>query len=509
MSDETRNLPPMPNEVEEQANSIRPFGMRDKVGYALGDLGCNLSFALVGTYMMNFYMQYLGLGAALWAVIIILTKIWDGIDDPIMGHVMDRVRIKIFGIKSKFKTWIALGMIALPIATCLVFLPIKGAPTWAVMLVGLVSYLIWDFFYTIVNVPYGSLNNSISADRIERTQLSSWRTIGSYLGAGLCMLLPMFLFRTDTIGSGEEATKVKVLLGERFIWIAIILGVVSIGCYLGTLLMTTERVKVEEEKEPKKFNLGKAFMDFIHNRPLIAMCISSVALFFLFTSNTSTVTWIMQTYFAAVPNIFITVSGIIPYIPTILLLPFVKVLTKKFGKKAISGLPLILSIVMAIAGLFIPYPQTTVGAIIYLLVVMVIQTGGTMHQLVCWAMITDCVDYDEIRTGERKEGSVYSMFTLFRKIAQGLALGLLPVFFLLIGFDNSQLQVAGYVVSSETGMNMIKLSIGLQGIGAVIMALSLILLYPLSKKKVIEQGEILGRTSEVVDLQDALQNKNE
>ena len=87
MSDETKNLPPMPNEVEEkeQANSIRPFGMRDKVGYALGDLGCNLSFALVGTYMMNFYMQYLGLGAALWAVIIILTKIWDGLDDPIMG----------------------------------------------------------------------------------------------------------------------------------------------------------------------------------------------------------------------------------------------------------------------------------------------------------------------------------------------------------------------------------------------------------------------------------------
>ena len=106
-------------------NKTPKFGIKDKVGYAMGDFGCNMSFALISSYMVDFFTQYIGIGGLAWSIIIIFTKIWDGINDPIMGTIMDNV--KIGKGKSKFKPWIRLGSIGLIISGALVFLPIPNA----------------------------------------------------------------------------------------------------------------------------------------------------------------------------------------------------------------------------------------------------------------------------------------------------------------------------------------------------------------------------------------------
>ena len=105
-------------------NKFPKFGLKDKIGYGLGDFGCNLSFALIGTFLADFYTQFIGLTAGTWAIIILLAKIWDAINDPIMGGIMDNVKV---GKKSKFKPWIQIGSIGLIIAGALAFLPIKNA----------------------------------------------------------------------------------------------------------------------------------------------------------------------------------------------------------------------------------------------------------------------------------------------------------------------------------------------------------------------------------------------
>jgi Na+/melibiose symporter and related transporters len=112
----------MGNNVIVTATMQPKFGWRDKIGYALGDFGCNLSFSLIGTYMLDFYTQFIGLEDWQWTIIIILTKIWDGINDPIMGALMDAKRIG--SGKSKFKPWIRIGSIGLIFTYALVFLPI-------------------------------------------------------------------------------------------------------------------------------------------------------------------------------------------------------------------------------------------------------------------------------------------------------------------------------------------------------------------------------------------------
>lgn len=98
----------------EIKKDVRPFGMRDKVGYALGDLGCNLSFSLISAFMLDFYTQYMGIPGAIWSAIIIFTKVWDGINDPIMGGIMDSVRIGKSG--SKFKPWMTIAAVGLTVA---------------------------------------------------------------------------------------------------------------------------------------------------------------------------------------------------------------------------------------------------------------------------------------------------------------------------------------------------------------------------------------------------------
>ena len=132
----------------------KPFGMRDKLAYAAGDFGCNMSFALSGTYLMVFWTEYMGFAEtskktlAIWSIIILIVKIWDAINDPIIGGLVDKIRPKEG--QSKFKPWIFWGSLALLFGGALCFIPVPEADNWVKILICIVGYLIWDMAYTIV-----------------------------------------------------------------------------------------------------------------------------------------------------------------------------------------------------------------------------------------------------------------------------------------------------------------------------------------------------------------------
>jgi GPH family glycoside/pentoside/hexuronide:cation symporter len=116
----------------------KPFGMKDKLAYAAGDFGCNMSFALSGTYLMVFWTEFMGFSnnpdpvqasvetLAIWSIIILLVKIWDAINDPIIGGLIDKIQPKPG--QSKFKPWIFWGSIALMFGGAVCFIPIPTAP---------------------------------------------------------------------------------------------------------------------------------------------------------------------------------------------------------------------------------------------------------------------------------------------------------------------------------------------------------------------------------------------
>ena len=108
-------------------NNLRPFGWQDKLGYAMGDMGCGFSFQLVSTFMQLFYMQYIGVSEEAYAIIIILSKVFDAINDIVIGNLVDTKRI---GKKSKYMPWILIGAVTLVIFNVMIFAPVQSFSQW-------------------------------------------------------------------------------------------------------------------------------------------------------------------------------------------------------------------------------------------------------------------------------------------------------------------------------------------------------------------------------------------
>ena len=461
----------------------RPFGMRDKIGYALGDFGCQMSFALITAYLADFYTQYIGLTEATWAIIIIFLKIWDAVNDPIMGGIMDSRRISA---KSKYKPWIRIGSFGLIVSGALAFLPIPHASYAMRVIVCVVTYLAWDIFYTLVNVPYGTLNSAISADPNERTQLSTYRSIGAGAGGLVTLLLPFFGYENNTLS------------GERFVGIGRLMGAVAFVAYHFCLKMTTERFQVEQPAVT--YHYFRTLKRILKNRPLLALCIASFALLVFYTSNVQTTKWVYQIYFQNTQ--LLTVANLIGSISSVVMIPFVGKIVRRFGKKLAVSVPLLISIVFGSVFLFIPMPRNgMLGPALYMVCLIVLQFGGALFQLVCWAMVADCTDYQQLQTGYREEGSVYAFYSLFRKLAQGVGASLIILSMTWVGYEAK----LGANQLPGVGERMKNMAILLMLLGAVIMAVALLLVYNIDKQKEHAMKAALGGEPEGLDIAQALQ----
>ena len=133
----------------------RPFGNRDKIGYMMGDFGCNMSFQLISSFLMLFVTQGLGLTMGHWSIIVIVSKIFDAINDPIIGALVDARKP---GKRGKYIPWIFCGAFAIALTTVLLFLDVRALSYWGRFAYVLVMYCVWSVAYTAANVPYGSPN---------------------------------------------------------------------------------------------------------------------------------------------------------------------------------------------------------------------------------------------------------------------------------------------------------------------------------------------------------------
>ena len=234
------------------------FGLRDKLAYAAGDFGCNMSFALKG-YLTIYWTQFMGIDNYLMASLLLIVQIWDAINDPIIGAMVDADTHKYR--RNKFLAYIWFGAIGLTVAGALCYLPFPQAPSMVKNILFVAGYMIWDAFYTVANVPYGSMLSLISDDPIQRAQLSTFRSIGSMGGALLTgMLIPVIIYDNQ-----------NNLRGEQMFVIALIMGVIGLICF--RFMVTNTKVRVDTtitlKEDAPKFNIIKAFNNFIHNRPAV------------------------------------------------------------------------------------------------------------------------------------------------------------------------------------------------------------------------------------------------
>lgn len=395
-------------------------GFKDYFGYAMGDFGCNMSFALITNYMMLFFTQYIGVSLKDWAWIIIVGKTWDAINDPIIGGIVDRFRLSK---KSKFAPWILIGGFSLVFCTTLSFMPLTEIPYYGKVIYCLLAYSIWSVAYTTANVPYGALHSAITDESDKRTNLSTFRSIGAALAAGPLMLLPILVY--------DENQNIK---GESMIWVALVCSLIGLIGFALVVTLVTERV---ETGHTDKFNYVRTIKTFFTNRPLVTISLVSVINIICFMSMTQVNAIIFQSYFHNTD--MIAVTNIIGYLPMVLIMPFVGKITGKLSKKGFVVLVNAISTVAGLIIIFIPLPPNQNSSIvIWVIGLMFLYLSNASLNVIVWAMVVDSIDYGYRKTGIKEEASTYALYSFFRKLAAGLGSALSALLISACGYIESK-----------------------------------------------------------------------
>ena len=470
--------------IQLDANGHRKFSMRDKIAYAAGDLGCNMSFALKGT-VQTFWLVYMAMETGLLAGLLLAVQIWDAINDPLIGSMIDADRRKYK--MGKFKTYILIGACGLLIGGAAVFLPFPNAEVWVKAVLFIVGYVIWDAFYTIANVPYGSMLSLVTEDPGERAQLSTWRSIGSMAGNILPnVILPMLIWQKLTDENGnpimneETGVQVEVLLGDRVFIAALIMGVIGFVCFLFMIKTITIRVDENSVKtnDSEKFNVIRAFGNFAKNRPAVGATLAAMGMFLGMNAATTAVAIMFATWFGMA-----SLSGLVQmigFLPMFIFMPFIKKIVNRFGKKEASVAGTLVSLVGGLVMLTFPLiPDKNLSLVVYLVGLVLFGLGMGVYTCVSWALMADAIDYNEWKTGKREEGTVYSLHSFFRKLAQGIGPSIVLLLMGALGYIESK-GTAGQ--SALTSYNMCWLVAGLYMFSAVVQFIGIALIYNLDKK---------------------------
>ena len=461
--------------VTLDARGYRKYGMLDNIAYAAGDLGCNMSFALK-SYLMFFWTQFMGMDATLYGILIIVVQFWDAINDPLIGTLIDNDKRTTYK-RGKFMAYIWLGSLGLLVAGACMFLPLPGMPTFIKPVLFIAGYCLWDAFYTVANVPYGSLLSLISDDAGDRASLSAFRSVGGLVGNILPMVLLPFIIYDEN----------NVMQGERLFVAALVMGIIGFLCFQfmirNTVIRVSSDVKVNEEQE--KFNVFKAMGNFMKNRAAVGATVAAMGMFIGQTGCAAAVQSMFQSYFG--DSKLSGVINLFSMVPIILFTPLARKLVVKFGKKEMATVGSIVSLVATVTFLVIPVPASSAGAFIYAGIMFVYSLGLGVYSTVSWALMGDAIDYNEWKFGVREEGTVYSLHSFFRKAAQGLGPGLFTFIMVAVGYLGTE--------GGETMEVAIRIRYVVAGgylFAAICMFVGLGLIYNLDKKTLAKMTEELN-----------------
>jgi glycoside/pentoside/hexuronide:cation symporter, GPH family len=436
---------------------MRKFGARDKFGYLFGDFGNDFFFMLVMGFLMVFYTDVLHLDPVAVGLLFVVARLWDAFADMAWGRFIDTRKT---GKQGKFRPWILRMSFPLVVVGVLMFLYIPGMTDGFYLAYAYVTYILWGTLYSTVNIPFGSMASVMTGDPVERTALSSWRTVGSQL-AGLVINVvgPIILF----VDNKAEPS--------RFFLAALIFGILAIACYIACYKLTTERIVVDDTDKPKA-KKGATVKGLVKNKPLISFLAASLIFMVVLMLIGSVNVYLFKDYFGSAKAL--SMVGLLQSGAVFIMAPFIQTLVKKFGKKEVASTGILVASV--VYGILYILPDLNVTTFIAILTVAMLGYGT--FNLVIWAFVTDVIDYHEYITGLREDGTVYAIYSMARKVGQAIAGGIGGAAIAAVGYNS---ELATQTTETLEGIHML---------GTLVPALSLFVVfliiafcYPLNKKR--------------------------
>ena len=411
----------------DQKKTIRPFSMKDKIGYTLGDLGCCFTEQYRAMYLSIFYTLILQVNPFHVGILLLITKIWDAVNDPIIGAIVDSRKATKGG---KFIPWIRAFSFPMAVLCILGFVNVGNINYGLRLAYMFVTYVLYEALYTCVNVPFGTLSSVMTDDVSQRTALSRYRSLG---------------------------------------------GTIFMTVMVHTLRDDARRI-LPERPQGEKLNYLHVLKEISHNKALLGVMFFSLTGMIGASVVNGLNTYLYKDFFG---NVKIqAVSGMLSVLYAVLSFAITQPLANKFGKKEWccmgAGFAAIVFGILFIFPVHNPVTFIVINGICYL--------GASGMQVLVWAMVNDAIDYHELQTGERNEGIVYSTYSFFRKLASAIS-GSLSSFVLgAIGYNVT----AGAVQTAGVVNAIWKSYTGIYFLGYGIAVAILFFVYPLTKQKTAE-----------------------
>ena len=462
----------MSNETEQPTADCGPpteelrLSFKEKLAYGMGDGAYQLAFS---TKFLNMYLtDVLGLALKQVTRLMLLIRIWDGINDPLWGWIVDNSKP---GKHGKFRKYMLYVPLPLAIVTVVMFTHVPGLAGWQYLLWAYVTYIIAELLVTAVSVPYGSLIGGISPNAEDRTGLSMFRNIGA--GMGLlppAVLLPMVVF-SQTAGGVDYLDEKKHLIS--------IAAMGMLGVLMALFCFKNTKERLPSATSQQKLDIRKTVKGFIRNRPFIVISLCSMLLIgtqiYIDTMNG----YLFKDFFAD-PGKY-SFLPVAQYASTVLIIPFFTKLVARFGKRELCAAGTLIS-ALAYGALYLARVD---DPIVYLAYSFFGGIGLSIFTTSSWAMVADAIDYQELLSGQREDGMAFAVCSFARKLGHTAA----------GAGTNVLLGLIGYVVregkepvaqAPEVASGMYTVATLVPAITFALMFVLLGFLYPLGKAKVAE-----------------------
>lgn len=452
----------------------------EKVGYAMGDVGSVLYYAIWITFLLNFYTDVFGLSPAVAGWVLLGTRVWDAVNDPLMGMVTDRTKSR----HGKFRPWLRWMIVPYVVVGVITFIT-PDFSEWGKVLYAVITYTLLGMIYTAINIPYSAMLGVITPHSGERTILAQYRFLGAFsakfiVDFSMLSLVGFFggLFVTE--GAGEQA-----IARIGYPVTVLFYGILAAGAFLAAFHLTKERIKPPENQKP---DIKKDLAELLKNPPwLTLVAIVIITLIWINVRNASIVYY--YEHFVGdktAAGIFLSLGTL----GTLLGVLLTKVVTNLFGSKKATFLWLNLFSVILNALSWFAGPEDTL--LRYTAQILVSFCMGPMLTLI-WSMLADTADYAEYKFRRRSTGLIFSAGTFAMKM--GGALGQVIVAWTL-DFVDYDVKI-GTTPEVQDGVRF-ALS-HLPAAGALI-ASGMVLFYGLSKSKNREiEDELIRRRQEEED----------
>lgn len=409
--------------------------LKHKIGYGLGDAGGCMTFALMTGMFTRYCLNVLQIDNMLLASLLFVWNVWDAVNDPMMGALMDKIFAKKHDPRGKFRPWLlrATPMLVVTfIALWTVPTMVEGVARVAALFILKVAY---EACYTMFNIPMGSLLSAMSDTDGERASLSSARGFGSMVGN----MIPMILFPIllSTFGDSAKGFAIGATV------CAILGGVMCFGHYAWTEERNTSEASSDAAENIKFSDILGVFKK---NRAFLALCIHGVCICTMQNASSSLGTYMYQDVLGNIGMMSMATTFSMPL--SILFLVVAPIVAKRMGLENMIRAGLLLGAALYIA-LFGMHMVMDVNIWVHIILSSLASGFGSLSILMQWGLVGEAIDYNEYLTGKRTEGSIYGTFNLTRRIGNTIGSSLAV---LMLGWVGYQAGAAAQSAAAITGI---------------------------------------------------------